>query len=207
MAHYYSEKQDSDFRQKIISERIRGVDFSFCTASGVFSKNRIDRGTKALAENCLVNDGWKVLDLGCGYGVIGIVIKKLFPKCEVVLSDVNERALKLSEINARLNNVEVKIIKSFLFDNIQELFDTVIVNPPQAAGLDICYKMIEQSYQHLKTNGLFQLVARHNKGGSRLEKRMLEVFENISSKRISTYRIYTSKKENNIKNLTRKLGL
>jgi 16S rRNA G1207 methylase RsmC len=207
MTHYYSEKQDSDFKPKIINERIRNFEFSFYTASGVFSKNKIDKGTMALVENCIVQGGWKVLDLGCGYGVVGIVIKKLFPKCEAVLSDINERAIKLSEMNAKLNNVEVRIVKSFLFENLHELFDTIIVNPPQAAGLEICCRMIEESYKHLKTNGLLQLVARHNKGGSRLEKRMLEVFGNTSSKKISNYRIYISKKENNIKNLARKLGL
>jgi len=207
MAHYYTEKQDSDFKPKIISDVLRGKNFSFYTASGVFSKNRIDKGTRALIENCIVNDGWKVLDLGCGYGVVGIVIKKLFPNSEVVLSDINERALKLSQMNAGLNNVEVRIVKSFLFENLQELFDTIIVNPPQSAGIEICYKMIEESYKHLKTNGLLQLVSRHNKGGSRLEKRMLETFGNTSSKRISNYRVYISKKENNIKNITRRLGL
>ncbi|MEM2121203.1 MAG: methyltransferase [Candidatus Woesearchaeota archaeon] len=206
MTHYYSEKQDSEFKPKIITDTIRGIKFNFYTASGVFSKDRIDKGTRALIENCIVQDGWKVLDLGCGYGVIGIVIKKLFPKTEVFLSDINERAIKLSEMNAKLNNVDVKIIKSFLFDNIKELFDTIIVNPPQAAGLEICYKIIDQSYEHLKREGILQLVARHNKGGSRLEKRMLEVFGNTTSKKVSNYRIYFSKKENEIKSITKKLG-
>ncbi len=205
MEHYFSEKQTSPFKLKRISAVLRNKTFEFYTAPGVFSKSRVDLGTRVLVEKCIVKDGWRVLDLGCGYGVVGIVIKKLFPNCEVVMSDINERALKLSMMNAKLNKVEVSVVKSFLFENLTGVFDAIIVNPPQAAGLKLCYSMIDESYSHLKIKGLLELVARHKKGGSRLEHRMLEVFGNVMVKKSSGYRVYISKKEDEVVRIAKKL--
>src|SRR3989344_7211421 len=104
MEHYYSEKQESAAKIKKISQKIRGILLEFYTASGVFSKDKVDRGTLILANNMLVGKNDKVLDIGCGIGVLGIAAAKL--GADVVMSDINKRAVMLAKKNAELNNVK-----------------------------------------------------------------------------------------------------
>ena len=195
MPHYYSERQTSPLRLKKINAVLRGLSFEFYTASGVFSLKKIDRGTKLLIEKCIIEKDWKVLDFGCGYGPVGIVIAKFFPETEILMTDINRRAIKLAKMNFELNQVFNAIANHRdLFKNINEKFNTILVNPPQTAGKELCFKIIEQSKEHLKENGLFQLVARHNKGGKSLEKKMKDVFDNVKViAKKSGYRVYVSK--------------
>ncbi len=111
------------------------------------------------------------------------------------MTDINERAIKLSRMNIKLNNIENVIVKkSNLYGNIEGEFDAIIINPPQTAGKKVCFEIIEKAKEHLKKNGLLQLVARHNKGGKELEKKMKEVFGNVEEiGKKSGYRVYISK--------------
>lgn len=195
MEHYYSEKQTSEFRISKIESHLRGNTIQLYTGSGVFSIKQIDKGTKLLIEDCIVQPGWKILDLGCGYGPIGILMAKAFPQSSVTMSDINERAIKLSRMNIGLNQIEnIKAIKSDLYTNLNEKFDTILTNPPQLAGRKICFEIIEKAKEHLNKDGLLQLVARHNKGGKELEKKMKEVFGNVKDiAKKSGYRVYVSK--------------
>ena len=196
MPNYYSEKQTSPLRLEKIKAVLRGRLFEFCSGSGVFSKKKVDNGTKVLVENCIVKDGWKVLDLGCGYGVIGVVIGKIFPKTTVLMVDVNKRALKLAKMSLELNNIENAEVKyRNLYSDIKEKFNTIIVNPPITAGRKLCFKIIEEAKEHLEKEGLLQLIAKHRKGGKMLGEKMLEVFGNMEEKTKSGgYRLYVSKK-------------
>ena len=195
MEHYYSTQQKSPLKIKKINQKIRKQEFEFYTASGVFSKEKIDKGTLILAENMIIEKNNKVLDLGCGVGILGIVAVKLF-NADVVMSDVNKRAVMLAKMNAKLNNVKAKIYQGNLYEKIKNNdFDVVLSNPPQTAGKEICFKLIEQSNEHLKNNGNLQLVARHNKGGKTLSKKMEEVFGNVRViAKKSGYWVYVSKK-------------
>jgi len=192
MPHYYSKKQSSAFRPTKIKARLLGKVFEFYTASGVFSPSRVDKGTEVLVNHAVLKDGWNVLDLGAGYGVVGIAVAKAFPKSKVVMTEVNERAVKLSRINARLNNVEnVDIRSGNMFEKIEEMFDAILLNPPQSAGKKLCFEMIEQSAGFLKKKGLLQLVARHNKGGKPLSEKIEEVFGNVKDiAKKAGYRVY-----------------
>lgn len=194
MPHYYSEKQKGELKLNKIDANLRGKFFEFYSGSGVFSAKRVDRGTEILIENAILKNGWKILDLGSGYGVVGITIKKSFPKTDVTLAEINERAIKLSKMNAELNKAEVEIIKSNLYDKIgQKKFDTILTNPPQSAGKAVCFEIIEKAKTHLEKNGLLQLVARHNKGGRQLSEKMREVFGNVKEiAKESGYRVYVS---------------
>ena len=98
--HYYSAKQTSRFELKKISAVLMGKKFEFFVSSGVFSKDKIDNGTYILIENAEVKEGSKLLDLGCGYGPVGIVFAKA-KKCYVVMADSNERAVKLAKMNLK----------------------------------------------------------------------------------------------------------
>jgi len=156
--HYFVESPEEG-KLIIIKETIRGHRFIFYSTSNIFSKSHIDPGTKLLAETMVLFDGQKVLDLGCGYGVLGIVAKKVCHSCDVWLSDVNELAIKYSKINAKLNKVSVNVIKSNLFENIDEKFDNIITNPPFTAGRELIKEFILESYKHLNSPGLLQLVS------------------------------------------------
>jgi len=195
MPHYYSEQQTSRFIPKKINARLMGVSFEFYTSSGVFSKKKIDKGTVLLANEMIVKKDAFVLDIGTGIGVLGITAAKLFPETTVLMTDVNKRAVKLADMNLELNliaNAEAR--NSNLYGNIKEKFDVILTNPPQTAGKDICFKIIEGAKEHLNKNGLLELVARHNKGGKELEKKMNAVFGNVKEiAKKGGYRIYVSK--------------
>jgi len=194
MPHYFSEKQVSDPKEKKIWIHLKKISFSINTSSGVFSKDKLDKGSELLINYC--EPKGRVFDIGCGYGVVGIGVKLLHPGINVVMSDVNDRALALAKKNILQHNLTIKIIKSNLFENITEKFDTILTNPPQSAGKDICFKIIEDSHEHLNEGGSLQLVARHNKGGKQLMQKMKEIFGNVSVvKRGGGFRIYRSKLE------------
>src|SRR5699024_4046628 len=132
--HYYSQQPQSKHDVKTLTSQIRGRDFTFTTDAGVFSKGKVDFGSKLLidtfnADECVQGD---ILDLGCGYGPIGISLANIFPHRRVVLVDVNERAVMLSKQNAEQNEVEnVEVLQSDGFANIKErTFASIITNPP-----------------------------------------------------------------------------
>lgn len=179
MQHYYSEQQKSLLNIKKIKQRINDIYLEFYTASGVFSKQRIDKGTLIFSKNMRISKNSKVLDIGCGIGVLGIAAAKLY-NANVVMSDINKRAVMLAKMNAKLNNVKAEIYQGDLYEPIKDVnFDAILSNPPQTAGKKICFKLIGQSKNHLKDKGSLQLVVRHNKGGRTLSKKMEEVFGNV----------------------------
>ena len=196
MEHYYTTEQKSVLKIKKIRQKIKGIDFEFYTASGVFSKDKIDKGTLVLAENMIIKNNSKVLDIGCGVGVLGIAAAKLFD-ANVVMTDINERAVMLAKKNIELNNIKAEIYQGNLYEKIKDNdFDAVLSNPPQTAGKEICFKLIVQSKNYLKNNGTLQIVARHNKGGRTLSKKMEEVFGNVKViAKKSGYWVYLSEKE------------
>jgi 16S rRNA G1207 methylase RsmC len=195
--HYFTKKPTSVLRKHIVSFSFHGKELTFTCASGVFSAKHIDPATQLLLENATIHDDLDVLDLGCGIGVIGISIKKAYPSCIVVLSDVNKRALQFAALNAKQNKVEVNVVESDLYAAFSgKQFDTVITNPPLHAGRKLVYLLIEEAPLHLKSGGLLQLVAKHQKGGAMLEKKMNEVFGNVTVlAKKSGFRVYCSRKE------------
>ena len=179
MEHYYSSNQKSALNIRKISQKIRGVNFEFYTSSGVFSKDRIDKGTLILSENMLIDKNSKILDIGCGIGVLGIAAAKLF-NADIVMSDINKRAVMLAKKNVELNDMKAEVYQGNLYEKIkQNDFDVILSNPPQTAGKELCFELIEKSRQYLKQSGSLQLVARHNKGGKTLSGKMNEIFGNV----------------------------
>lgn len=201
--HYFSEKQTSPLREEEISVHIFGKKYSFLSASGLFSREHLDIATKLLIEKCDLSGAKKVLDLGSGWGVVAVIIaQQLSVNSEqesgvsVFASDINERAVNYTRKNAEKNKVKIEVRKSDIMSAWkEELFDVILTNPPYAAGREVCYAFIEQSFNHLNKNGSLQLVARHQKGGKMLAKKMDEVFGNVETLAISSgFRIYKSVK-------------
>lgn len=180
MEHYFTKSPKSLSKKIIIKTKIKGVEILINSDSGIFSSKEIDFGSKLLIENSKIK-GKEVLDLGCGYGIIGIAIKKLNPDISLTLVDINKRAVSLTKENCSLNNIDANVFCSDLFAHPElsnKKFDTILTNPPFSAGKKICFNFIEQSFKHLNNNGILFLVAPHNKGGESLKKKMLEIFGN-----------------------------
>jgi 16S rRNA (guanine1207-N2)-methyltransferase len=194
MPHYYSERQSSLEQRQTIKAIIHNKEYSFLSASGVFSKGHVDKGTLLLANNMTLKKGDKLLDIGCGIGILGIVAANL--GADVAMSDVNSRAVSLAKKNTKLSHVNATIIQGNLYEKISDNdFDVILSNPPQSAGKAICFAIIEGAKNHLKDGGSLQLVARPNKGGKTLAKKMEEVFGNVGVvAKGSTFAVYLSRK-------------
>jgi 16S rRNA (guanine1207-N2)-methyltransferase len=195
MPHYYSEKQDSKLRLKKIFFNIGSLRLSFITGSGTFSINKVDRGSEVLIEYARIDENKRVLDIGAGYGAIGISVAILNPSCTIMMSEINERAAELTKENIKLNKVSnAVIVRGNLFDKVEGNFDYVLSNPPQSAGKDICFQIIEGAKARLNPGGILYLVARKNKGGDTLSAKMQEVFGNLEVlAKKSGYWVYCSK--------------
>ncbi|BDR91631.1 class I SAM-dependent methyltransferase [Vulcanisaeta souniana] len=159
--HYYDkEPVFKEMRVRRIRDMVRGMPLNFVSAPSVFSGEYIDAGTRLLAENMVIMNDWDVLDMGCGYGVLGIVAAKLAPRGRVVMVDTNKLAVKLAAINIRINNVDNAEVRwGDLYGAVQgERFNTVISNPPITAGLEVNRRLIIGAREHLKPGGLLQIV-------------------------------------------------
>jgi 16S rRNA (guanine1207-N2)-methyltransferase len=196
--HYFVRRPKSKKKEYKFQANIDGITYIFETASGIFSPRKIDLGTFTLINYMELKKNNKILDLGCGYGAIGIVAAKRCPTCKVVLADVNERAVDCAKKNIRLNNVKNAVAKqSYFFSGLKnEKFDIIFLNPPQSAGLEVCYKLIEGAYEHLNEGGNLQMVVRRRQGGERLAEKMEELFGNIEViGKKAGYWVYKSVKE------------
>lgn len=195
--HYFTKQPQSKIKKKTITATIKGIQIKLTTATGIFSKQKIDLGTKILIENLQIKDNTKILDLGCGYGIVGIALAKLHPSTTILMTDINERATKIAKENSTQNNITADIRTGDGYETVaNETFDYILLNPPQTAGRELCFKLIEQAPLHLNKEGVFYIVARHNKGGKVLEHKMKDVFENVETvARESGFRVYKSVKK------------
>jgi len=176
---------------------LRGQRFVFGTEAGVFSRDRVDRGTRLLVETVGVSPGETVLDWGCGYGVLGIVVARCVPGARVVLVDVNERAVELARENAVLNGVpEVEILVSEGFTALAgRRFDVVLSNPPIRAGKKVVQGLMEEAYTHLRPGGRLALVARTQQGAKSLLRDLATIFEETETvARKGGYRVLLGRK-------------
>lgn len=177
--HYYTEKPVSDIRENEFTETIGSKTLSFISVSGVFAfGSRIDKVSRLLIEN-FAPSGKSCLDIGCGYGAIGLFCKALHPQILLTMTDINERAVAYAAKNAERNNIYAKVIKSDLYEELKDsLFWDIVTNPPISAGKSVVTRLIQEAKSHLYPGGALWLAAFHNKGGSTFKKIMEETFGN-----------------------------
>ncbi|MGA2310019.1 MAG: class I SAM-dependent methyltransferase [Candidatus Bathyarchaeia archaeon] len=196
--HYFVANPKSRPRYGLIRTYLRGKPFEFLTASGVFSKQRVDLGTRLLIESMLLPKKGCALDIGCGYGAVGIGAAAFNPRLYVILVDVNARAVWLARQNVEKNivsNAEVR--RGCLYAPVKDLiFDCVLSNPPVSAGMETVKAMIVEAPRHMACGGVFQMVVKSKIGGKRLRTIFEEAFGNVEVlARESGYRVLLSRRQ------------
>jgi len=178
MSHYFKNDPNLLDKPKLLDYLYEGINLTFKTNSGVFSRDHIDFGSKLLVETFLENNTTgKALDLGCGYGFIGLTVAKC-SNMDMTLIDINEQAVTLAKENMQKNNLKVNIKVSDGFNEISDKYNYIITNPPIRIGKKEMYKLLFAAKAHLLENGELWLVIRKEKGAKSLIKD-LEINYNI----------------------------
>lgn len=195
--HYFVPKPKSKPKFGVISTHFRGKLFKFLTASSVFSKKRIDLGTRLLIESMVLPESGCVLDVGCGYGAVGIAAAAFNPELYVVMVDVNERAVRLAEKNVEINHVgNVEVRRGHLYEPVEDaVFDCILSNPPVSAGLATVKALITEAPRHMTEKATFQMVVKSKIVGKRFQLIFEEAFGNLAVlARGSGYRVLIAEK-------------
>ena len=174
---YYAENPDAahdihEFRVDLLGEKM-----TFLTDAGVFSKKMVDFGSQLLLKCLEVNQGETVLDVGCGYGPLGLSLVKAYG-VEATMVDINNRALDLARKNAERNKVEATIFQSNIYEQVKGKFDHVISNPPIRAGKQVVHEIIEKSKDFLGIGGDLTIVIQKKQGAPSAKSKMEDVFGN-----------------------------
>ncbi len=179
--HYYSNRPTVEHDEREFEFQLRGQTLKFKTDTGVFSRDRIDYGSVVLIEEMQIGETDHVLDMGCGYGPIGLVAARLASKGRVTMVDVNERAVSLARSNANRNGIQnVEVVQSFLFENLgNRSFDVILTNPPIRAGKQTVHQIFEEAYPHLRESGSLWVVIQKKQGAPSAMSKLEELFPTV----------------------------
>lgn len=192
---YYAENPDAAHDIHELRVDLLGEKMTFLTDAGVFSKKMVDFGSQLLLKCLEVNQGETVLDVGCGYGPLGLSLAKAYG-VQATMVDINNRALDLARQNAERNKVEATIFQSNIYEQVEGTFDHVISNPPIRAGKQVVHEIIEKSKDFLGIGGDLTIVIQKKQGAPSAKSKMEEVFGNCEVvKKDKGYYILRSVKE------------
>jgi len=186
--------------------KIKDIDLKFRTSDGVFSPKGIDKGTLAMLSAVDFQQTDKVLDLGCGYGVVGILAAKIIGADNVVMTDKDSVAVELSRLNAALNNVEgVKIIQSDGFRNLDDKdFTLILSNPPYHTDFSVAKEFIEKGFNRLCIGGKMYMVTKRKEW---YKNKLTAIFGGVKVWEADGYFVFMSiKKDSSYANAKRKKG-
>lgn len=173
MQHYFSENPETAHQEKRLNVRSNGIDFTFKTDSNIFSRHAFDYGSQLLVDSIIADRKLhgRFLDLGCGYGPIGIIMKRVFPHLDLTLADINQRALRMARENLKINAVKyAQVIHSDGLEKIEGLFETISLNPPVRAGKQVIYRLFAEAYAHLIPGGSLYIVIQKKQGAPSAQK-------------------------------------
>ncbi|ALS02034.1 methyltransferase [Enterococcus silesiacus] len=180
--HYYTENPDLAHDLEQWSFELRGKKFQFLTDSGVFSRNTVDFGSRVLIDAFEWEElpEGKLLDVGCGYGPIGLTLATLSGRT-VEMIDVNQRAVALAQENAKKNHVEnVDIHTSNIYaETHEQQYAAIISNPPIRAGKRVVHEILSEAHPRLLVGGTLTIVIQKKQGAPSAEKKMEAVFGNV----------------------------
>lgn len=175
---YYEDNQDLSHDFQTLTVDLLGLSMRFKTDRGVFSKNGIDYGSRVLLENYQPEGAKTLLDVGCGYGTLGLTLAKKFD-LSVTMVDVNSRALDLCRQNAidnAVSNTEIEL--SNIYEAVSEKYDAIISNPPIRAGKEVVHEILTGAFDYLNDGGHLTIVIQKKQGAPSAQRKMEEVFGN-----------------------------
>jgi 16S rRNA (guanine1207-N2)-methyltransferase len=192
--HYFEANENAPHSYQKIEAKFEGKDFTFLTDSHVFSREAVDYGSSLLISTILAqekNRKLRLLDLGTGIGVVGIVLASLRPAFELVMTDVNSRALALAKKNAaELKQKKPEIILSDGLENVSGDFDLIALNPPIRAGKNTVYRLYREAAAHMTADGVLYIVIRVKQGAKSTQTELENLFEQVELlERSKGYRI------------------
>lgn len=175
---YYEDNQDLAHDEQVLTVELLGMPMRFITDNGVFSKSGIDYGSRVLLEHFEPGESETLLDVGCGYGTLGLTLAKKYG-LEATLIDVNSRALDCCQKSAELNHIDNTEIKlSNIYENITQKYDVIISNPPIRAGKEVVHGILSGAYEQLNDGGSLTIVIQKKQGAPSAEQKMDGVFGN-----------------------------
>jgi 16S rRNA (guanine1207-N2)-methyltransferase len=179
--HYYSKKTGAVHDRHVIEATLRGKAFAFVTDAGVFSKKGLDYGSKLLINSMEILEDDNVLDVGCGYGPIGLSAAVLAKLGSVTMLDINERAIALAMENAsrnRISNVDIK--QSNLYEALaDEQYNTILTNPPIRAGKDVVHGIFTGAVERLQPDGKLWVVIQNKQGAPSAFAKLESLFRHV----------------------------
>lgn len=190
--HYYSQRPTTKSEPRLFRCRVRDVDLELLSDAGVFSKTGLDFGTRLLIETVELPDDGFVVDLGCGYGVVGATLARVYPRTRWLLLDINSRAVELAVVNTTDLGERVRVARSDGLTALgNERPDAILINPPIRAGKSVVYRMFDEASGKLVPGGVLWVVI-HKKHGADSARKFLDTrfaqVENVERK--SGYQVF-----------------
>lgn len=178
--HYYTNNVNARSDEKFFDYVLKGHKLRFTTDVGVFSKGDVDFGSRLLVETFAEPEiSGNILDVGCGYGPIGLSLAKSYVNRNIHMVDVNQRALELSKKNAQDNGIlNATMYESFCYDGVEGEFAAILSNPPIRAGKKVVHAIIEEAKEYLVENGELWIVIQKKQGAPSAKAKMEEVYGN-----------------------------
>ena len=173
--HYYTAEPQSAHREWQIEVQALGNRLRFTTDAGVFSRDGLDKGTELLL-NALPPLAGRVLDLGCGWGAVGVSLAARYPGLDVVMTDINQRAAALARRNLAANGVRAEVAEGDGFEAVEGPFDAIVTNPPIRAGKAVIYGLFAQARDFLAPGGALYIVIRKQQGAPSALKFLKETY-------------------------------
>ncbi|RYM04810.1 class I SAM-dependent methyltransferase [Sporolactobacillus sp. THM7-7] len=178
--HYFSQNPRAASHRRTVTDQLRGIPLSFVTDSGVFSKSGIDFGSRLLIESFREPEiEGRILDVGCGYGPIGVALSKSYPARKVEMVDINERAVELAKANVSANKANAEVFQSNLFEQVDGTFAAVVTNPPIRAGKKVVYRIFADAFAYLESHGEFWAVIQKKQGAPTAFRALNDIFGKV----------------------------
>lgn len=177
MAQYFDNDKSVKSEKRLIKFSFDNKEFAIFSDNGVFSKDKFDYGTRVLLQNIDINSlCGKVLDLGCGTGVVGLILGTINKNISIDMVDVNERAIELARENIKINNLNNNIFISDVYSNLNDKYNYIITNPPIRAGKEVIRKFLLGGKDYLKDGGTLYFVMRKDHGVKSMIKELEEIY-------------------------------
>ena len=176
---YFENNPNLNHQEYHLSLYYKGINLTFLSDNGIFSKNQIDFGTTLLLKNIPPKPYKKVLDVGCGVGIIGLTISKVF-NVSTDLIDVNLNAIELTKKNIKLNDIpKAKVFKSDAYEFVKDQYDLIVTNPPIRAGKTVVLKILTEAINHLTSDGALIFVVKQSHGAKSYVKTLSEIYKQV----------------------------